>query len=85
MVRYHPTGTFQRRLILSRRTDWNPITREQILTGTLDPLSTYAGSKALAERAVWKFVVEHPDINITVRKYPVFELDSENLWINPQS
>lgn len=48
-------------------------------------MSTYAGSKALAERAVWEFVVEHPDINITVRKYPVFELDSENLWINPQS
>jgi len=52
--------------------DWNPITREQILSGTLDPLSTYSGTKTFAERAVWEFVAEHPDVNITVLNPPFF-------------
>ena len=82
MVRCCPTGAVQRRLISAL--DWNPITREQILTGTLDPLSTYSGSKTLAEHAVWEFVAEHPEIDITVREYTVFGLDSTDLQANRQ-
>lgn len=75
---------FQRRLILSRRTDWNPITREQILSGTLEPLSIYSGTKTFAERAVWEFAAEHPDMNITVCKHTVFRLDAMDLRVNSQ-
>jgi nucleoside-diphosphate-sugar epimerase len=70
---------------LSRWTDWNPITKEQILTGTLEPLKSYSGSKTLAERAVWEFAAEHPDINITICKHTVLRLDAENPQIDPQS
>ena len=75
----------QWRLSLSRCTDWNPITREQILTETLEPLSTYSGSKTLAEHAVWEFAAEHPDINITVCKYTTPRLDAENPRTNARS
>lgn len=51
--------------------DWNPITKEEILAGT-DPMGTYSGAKAFAERAVWEFAAEHPDINITVLNPPFF-------------
>ena len=59
--------------------DWNPITKEQILSGILDPLSSYSGTKTFAERAVWEFAAEHPDINITVCKYTGFRLGVESL------
>jgi len=52
--------------------DWNPITKEQILSETLDPLSSYSGSKTWAERAVWEFAEVHPGINITVLNPPFF-------------
>jgi len=52
--------------------DWNPITREQVLSGTLSPLASYSGTKTFAERAVWEFAAEHPDINITVLNPPFF-------------
>lgn len=52
--------------------DWNPVTKEEILSGTLDPLSTYAGTKTFAERAVWEFAADHPDINLTVLNPPFF-------------
>lgn len=51
--------------------DWNPITKERILAGT-DPLGTYSGTKTFAERAIWDFVAERPDINITVLNPPFF-------------
>lgn len=46
-------------------------------------MGSYSGTKTFAERAVWEFAAEHPDINITVRKYTAFKLDGENLRINP--
>jgi len=52
--------------------DWNPITRENILSGTLDPLKSYSGSKTFAERAVWEFAAENPNINVTVLNPPFF-------------
>jgi len=52
--------------------DWNPITREHILYGNPDPLASYSGTKTFAERAVWEFAAEHPDMNITVLNPPFF-------------
>ena len=66
-------------------TDWNPVTKEQILSGVLDPLSSYSGTKTFAERAVWEFAAEHPDINITVCKCAVLSLGAANLHVNLQS
>ena len=85
MVRSHQTIA-PKRIIDSilLGTDWNPITREQIFTETLDPLSSYAGSKTLAERAVWEFVAEHPDINITVCKHLGFGAEPTDLTRDPQ-
>lgn len=69
------------RLTSSRWADWNPITKEQVLAGA-DPLSTYSGTKTFAERAVWEFVAEHPDVNVTVCEHIHFELNSRDLWAN---
>jgi hypothetical protein len=55
-------------LISSRWVDWNPITKEEILSG-VDKMGTYSGTKTFAERAVWDFAAEHPDINVTVCKH----------------
>jgi len=52
--------------------DWNPVTREEIISGALDPLGSYSGTKTFAERAVWEFAAEHPDINVTVLNPPFF-------------
>jgi len=76
-------GSSRQALTLSCWTDWNPVTKEEILSGALGPLGTYSGTKTFAERAVWEFAAEHPDINITVRKYTASRLDAENLQIDP--
>ena len=44
--------------------DWNPLTEEQALalgSGTL----VYTVAKTQAERALWKFAEEHPEVNLT--------------------
>ncbi|TFB06973.1 NADPH-dependent methylglyoxal reductase GRE2 [Trichoderma ghanense] len=41
--------------------DWNPITYEQAADPSTDGVTAYCASKALAERAVWKWVEDHPD------------------------
>lgn len=46
-------------------------------------MGIYAGTKTFAERALWEFAAEYPDINITVRKYTVFRLNVEDLQIDP--
>jgi len=51
--------------------DWNPATKEQALDGKHDDFYVYVAAKALAEREVWKFAAEHPDIDITTIN-PVF-------------
>ena len=44
--------------------DWNPATKEEALDGTRDPMFVYAAAKTLAEKEVWKFASEHPDIDV---------------------
>lgn len=46
-------------------TDWNGIIREQALEKGRELDFIYSASKGLAEKEVWKFADEHPDINIT--------------------
>jgi hypothetical protein len=48
--------------------EWNPSTLEDALANPQDPILVYCISKTLAERALWKFSEEHPDINITTRR-----------------
>ncbi|CAG7993342.1 unnamed protein product [Penicillium salamii] len=43
-------------------THWNPINFEQ----SLDPENTYIGSKKLAEKCVWDFMSQHPDIHFSL-------------------
>lgn len=47
-------------------------------------MSSYSGTKTFAERAVWEFAAEYPDINITVCKCAVLRLDAANLHVNRQ-
>jgi nucleoside-diphosphate-sugar epimerase len=47
------------------RAGWNDTTAEEALVSGLPTLLLYAASKALAEKEVWKFADEHPDLNIT--------------------
>ena len=70
-----------RELTSLRWADWNPITKEAILSGA-DPMATYSGTKTFAERAVWEFAAEHPDLNITVCKCRFFVLYEEDVWLN---
>ena len=76
-LRLNTCGQLEK-VIFYRRVDWNPITKEQILAGT-DPLSTYSGTKTFAERAVWEFAAEHPDINITVCEHTFAKGGSGNV------
>jgi len=46
--------------------DWNPVTREGAMDGTHDDIYVYFAAKAIAEREVWKFAAEHPDIDFTL-------------------
>jgi len=48
---------------LVRSTDWNPLTEEDS-ERLQDDLATYAISKTLAEKALWKFAEEHKDFNL---------------------
>ena len=51
-----------------RSTDWNPLTGEDAHK-IQDDMTTYAISKALAEKALWKFAEEHEDLNLVSSKY----------------
>ncbi|KAF9016980.1 NAD(P)-binding protein [Hymenopellis radicata] len=48
--------------------DWNPITPEQALHA--EGFSAYNAAKTLAERALWKFADEHPDMDVTTINPP---------------
>ncbi|KDQ50487.1 hypothetical protein JAAARDRAFT_81852 [Jaapia argillacea MUCL 33604] len=45
--------------------DWNPATKEEALKPDAGDAIIYSASKALSEKAVWDFVEEHPDIDVT--------------------
>ncbi|ETW81018.1 hypothetical protein HETIRDRAFT_440578 [Heterobasidion irregulare TC 32-1] len=51
--------------------DWNPSTVEQALDGTRDPGFIYSAAKTAAEREVWKFADEHPDVDVTTLNPPL--------------
>ncbi|KAJ7597645.1 hypothetical protein C8J56DRAFT_1021775 [Mycena floridula] len=44
--------------------DWNPITMEEALALT-DTRAAYRASKTLAEKALWQYGREHPELDIT--------------------
>ncbi|KAH8806523.1 hypothetical protein DL96DRAFT_1698918 [Flagelloscypha sp. PMI_526] len=46
--------------------DWNPVTKEEALAGTLSEMGAYAASKTYAERAVWDWAEAHPHVDVTV-------------------
>lgn len=56
------------------RTDWNPVTLEQGLDPSADAVMVYAAEKTLAERFVWKFAEQHPNIDVTtgLRQHPSY-------------
>ncbi|KDQ50495.1 hypothetical protein JAAARDRAFT_41955 [Jaapia argillacea MUCL 33604] len=45
--------------------DWNPATKEDALKPGAADMVVYSASKALAERAVWDFVKQHPHLDVT--------------------
>ncbi|TFK65960.1 NAD(P)-binding protein [Pluteus cervinus] len=44
--------------------DWGTVTKEQVYAKAKDPFYVYFASKILAERAVWQFAKEHPEVDI---------------------
>ncbi|KAI0271271.1 NAD-P-binding protein [Gloeopeniophorella convolvens] len=44
--------------------DWSPLTLEDGLRSGADPFTGYAAAKAVAERALWKFVEAHPELDV---------------------
>jgi len=51
---------------------WNPATKEQVLDGSYDHLPgwIYAAVKTLAEKEIWKYAEDHPDVDITTINPP---------------
>lgn len=45
--------------------DWNPVTKEEGLSGTLSPMGVYGASKKFAELAVWEWAEAHPHVEVT--------------------
>ncbi|THH15417.1 hypothetical protein EW146_g5049 [Bondarzewia mesenterica] len=45
--------------------DWNNLTYEDVTKPNTHPVLVYAASKALSEKAAWKFAQENPDIDLT--------------------
>jgi len=45
--------------------DWNPATVDDVLASHHHPWWVYSASKAIAEREVWKFADEHPEVDFT--------------------
>jgi len=52
--------------------DWIPLTREIALAPEANFMISYATSKVLAEKEVWKFADEHPEVDITTIDPPFF-------------
>ena len=46
-------------------TDWNDTTEEEALTSNKGEFFVYSAAKALAEKAAWEFVKEHPEVSLT--------------------
>ncbi|KAJ7763406.1 hypothetical protein B0H16DRAFT_1527778 [Mycena metata] len=50
--------------------DWNPVTKEQALTGE-NVMLTYSASKKFSELALWDWVDKHPHVEVTTLNPPV--------------
>ncbi|KAH8827418.1 hypothetical protein DL96DRAFT_1249449 [Flagelloscypha sp. PMI_526] len=50
--------------------DWNPVTKEAALSGTLPPMGVYAASKKYAELAAWEWADAHPHVDVTLINPP---------------
>lgn len=48
--------------------DWNPITKEAAMSGTLSPMAVYSASKKFAELAVWEWAEAHPHVEVTTSR-----------------
>ena len=51
-------------------TDWNDTTEEKALTSNKGGFFVYSAGKALAEKAAWEFVKEHPEVSLTTGTHP---------------
>lgn len=61
-------------LIAVSRTDWNPATKEETLSGKHDASYAYGAAKNIAEQELWKFADEHPEMDITTSTVPFLAL-----------
>lgn len=61
---------FYRDIVITHE-DWNTATVEEAVSGKHDhePYWIYWASKTAADRAVWEFASEHPEIDITTSGY----------------
>ena len=51
-------------LTVASTVDWNPRTYEEVLDPHSTPYDAYCVSKKFAEKALWKFAEEHPEISV---------------------
>ncbi|TDL27081.1 NAD-P-binding protein [Rickenella mellea] len=51
--------------------EWNPATMEEALDETRNIYWVYDAAKTLAERAIWQFADEHPEMDITTINPPM--------------
>jgi hypothetical protein len=49
-------------------TDWGSVTMEEALDPARDDFYVYFASKLLAERALWQFVKQHPQLDVVTGK-----------------
>ncbi|KAI0786732.1 hypothetical protein C8Q75DRAFT_825778 [Abortiporus biennis] len=53
-------------------TTWANVSKEDALSGKLDPWHVYVTEKVLAEKAIWEFADIHLDLDVTVLNPPFF-------------
>lgn len=53
---------------LDSLTDWGHVTVEEALDPEKNDVFVYFASKLLAERALWQFVKEHPQLDVVASK-----------------
>jgi nucleoside-diphosphate-sugar epimerase len=51
-------------------TDWGYVTETEALEPGRSEMYVYLASKILAERAIWEFVKEHPQLDVVTSKFP---------------
>lgn len=63
------SSTYSLTLTLILTTDWGETTREEVIAKAADPYFVYFASKILAEKAVWEFAKEHPELDVATSKH----------------